>query len=202
MYEPAGNVRLVGLWVFPFLPFLPLPPFLPIARVRSTCLTRPSCPILPRRSSSSDAVGLLARQRDRERRRARARSRRPASAARATDRPARPGTDFVGAEHVRRGTFGARLAESTACSSGRSCAGTACLFAGEVVQRREQPGLLVVVVVALRPDRFRQRRILLVPRARVLAGLQRSAPPCRAPPLPKVSHSRLMPLCSAAMNIR
>ena len=43
---------------------------------------------------------------------------------------------------------------------------------GEVRQRRQQPGLGVVVVVALRPHGLRQRRILLVPRAGIVVGLE------------------------------
>ncbi len=43
---------------------------------------------------------------------------------------------------------------------------------GEVRQRGQQPRQRVVVVVALRPHGLRQRRVLLVPRARVVVRLQ------------------------------
>src|SRR6185503_18898311 len=44
----------------------------------------------------------------------------------------------------------------------------------EVLQRRQKRRLLVIVVVALRPSGFRQRWILAIPGAQILAGRQRA----------------------------
>ena len=53
------------------------------------------------------------------------------------------------------------------------------LVVGEVVERDEQPRLLVVVVVPLRPLRLGQRRVLLVPGARGVVRARACARACR-----------------------
>ena len=50
----------------------------------------------------------------------------------------------------------------------------------EIMKRGQQAGLFVIVVVALRPERFRQRRILAVPGARVFFRVERALERVRA----------------------
>jgi hypothetical protein len=73
-------------------------------------------------------------------------------------------------------------------------------LAAKSVQRRQQAGLLMVVVVALRPRRLGQRRVLLVPRCARIVWAQLALDGVGA--VAERFVGRLMPLCSAAMNIR
>src|ERR1019366_301307 len=78
---------------------------------------------------------------------------------------------IVGGEHVGGGPFGAWLLDG-AFGFEVEVAQEQLVVAGEVVERGEHAGLFVIVVVALRPLRLGERRILLVPRACVLIGAQ------------------------------
>ena len=85
----------------------------------------------------------------------------------------RAGPRIVGWKHVRRRTLGARLLDRP-LGLQIKVAQEQLVVAGEIMQRGQHAGLLVVVVVALRPFRLGQRRILLEPGARVLVGPQRA----------------------------
>src|SRR5262249_54906861 len=76
-------------------------------------------------------------------------------------------TRIVGSEDVGRRPLGLRF-ENRSLALQVEVAKKEPPVARKVVQRREESRLLVVVVVPLRPLRPWQRRILFVPRARVL----------------------------------
>src|SRR5262249_48086465 len=184
MYEPAGNVRVVGgawrsaeafallSWPWSLGPPTPSPlpavsvavgrggVFFPgtvtvnsdVAREISTpcfCSTRNSSACAPGRGSSPGIT----------------------YAAGPSVRAFRSERLVLGEKLWGGRRLGARF-QDRALALGVEVAEEQLLVRGEVVQRGEQSGLLVVVVVALRPGRLRQRRILFVPGARVLVGPQ------------------------------
>ena len=85
----------------------------------------------------------------------------------------RPGPWVVGGEHVRGGPLRLRLQDRSLALQVEVLQ-EQVLVVGEVIQRDQQPRLLVVVVVPLRPPRLRKRRVLLVPGARGLVRAERA----------------------------
>src|SRR5262249_48182288 len=81
------------------------------------------------------------------------------------------GTGVLRGQHICRRPFRLRLLHRPLRLQIKVVQEHALVFV-EVVQRNQQSRFFVVVVVALRPQHFRQRRILLVPCARVFLGIE------------------------------